>query len=147
MKEFSKELHEERSFEIGGEVFKWRYPHWEEMAKIFDEDVEIIKSATSVDESGRSAEQKSTVEALEMTIGRIILFIDPDNDGIERFRALAARKERAVPLFLFSALYRWLLEVTSSRPTTPPSDLEPGGGSIEATSPDESSSQEEAQTA
>ena len=33
MRRFSEELVEDREFEIGGELFKWRYPYWEEFAR------------------------------------------------------------------------------------------------------------------
>lgn len=146
MKEFSEALTDDRKFEIGGEVFAWHYPHWEEMAGIFDEDVELIRGLGRDGEDEEAKTQPNTKESIELTINRILVFLEDTDGAHDRFRGLAARKDRAVPYFLFSDLYRWLLEVTSARPTRPPSDSEPGGGSTEDTSPDESLSQEATQT-
>ena len=38
LRSFSKELPEDREFELGGELFEFVYPHWKEGAKLFDQD-------------------------------------------------------------------------------------------------------------
>ena len=41
-REFSKELVEDREFEIGGEVFRFRYPLAHETSKLWDENLEPV---------------------------------------------------------------------------------------------------------
>lgn len=136
MKRFSDMLVDDREFEVGGEIFKWRYPFWEEMAAIFDEDVDLLKNLDA-----DSGQMPSTKESIERTIERSLVFIDPEDGAHERFRALAQRKDPPVPLFLFGEIYRWLLEVTSNRPSRQPSASEPGAGNSEASSAGRSRSQ------
>jgi hypothetical protein len=138
VKSFSQDLAEDREFEIGGEVFRWRYPHWEETAAIYDEDLELLKEI----EGQTNGDGPTTKQAVAMTQKRIQIFIDPAQDAIKRFQALTKRKTDPVPLFQYGELYRWLLEVTSGRPTNQPSDSEPGAGTTEASSADASSSTE-----
>lgn len=123
MKRFA--VAEDREFEIGGEVFKWVYPFWEDIAKIFDVDDE---SQDTIDNSVRG-----TISDL---IERIAVFIDPDfNDGVNRWKALANRRKNPIPHSQYSELYRWLLEVTSDpHPTDPSSPSEDGQQNGEATS-------------
>jgi hypothetical protein len=125
-------LIEDREFEIGGEIFKWRYPYWEETAAIYDEDVATIGN-------GNGEVDISTKQAMELTIKRMEMFLDPEGESIKRWRALTKRKENPIPLHLYGDLYRWLLEVTSGRPTTALSTSEPGPGSTEVSSPGKSS--------
>ena len=127
LREFSKELAEDRDFEIGGEVFKFRYPYWEEGAAIFDEDL-------SPNGDGKFSWKADT----ELAIKRIPIFLDPDNDSHKRFKALAARKTNPVPRQQLVELYRWLVRITSGLPTNPPSDSESGGGASDASSQEES---------
>jgi hypothetical protein len=56
------------------------------------------------------------------------MFLNPKNDSHKRFKALAARKDDAVPRFQFAQLYRLLVQVTSNLPTTPPSSPLSDGG-------------------
>lgn len=121
-REFSKELAEDRQFEIGGELFEYRYPHWSETAELFDEEV---KPETN---GGTSAEDFSFKADTELAIKRIPLFLESKNDSHKRFKALVARKTDPVPRHQIVQLYRWLLQVTSGLPTTPPSDSDSGGG-------------------
>lgn len=123
MKRFA--VAEDREFEIAGEVFKWMYPYWEDIAKVFDADTaEIQKEA-----AGNGETKDPTVhQTIEDFIKRIELFIDPEfNDGITRWRQLSKRKKNPIPHSQYSELYRWLLEVTSSpTPTELPSPSEDG---------------------
>lgn len=128
-REFSKELAEDRDFEIGGELFKFRYPHWEETASIWDQDDPIPG------ENGDFSFKADT----ELAIKRIPIFLDPGNDSHKRFKAMVTRKNDPVPRHQFVQLYRWLFQVTSGLPTNPPSDSDSGGGDNDSLSPGESS--------
>ena len=59
---------------------------------------------------------------------RIPIFLDPVNDSHKRFKTLITRKTDPVPRHQIVQLYRWLLQVTSGLPTSPPSDSVSGGG-------------------
>ena len=131
-REFSKELAEDRQFEIGGELFEFRYPHWEETAGLFDEEV---KPLTEADQNGDFSFKADT----EVAINRIPIFLDTKNESHKRFKALVARKVDPVPRHQIVQLYRWLLQVTSGLPTNPPSGSESGGGNSDNSSPGESS--------
>lgn len=118
MKRFA--VADDREFEIGGEVFKWVYPYWEDIADVFDVD----EDETSIDNSVRG-----TIADL---IERIKIFIDPDfNDGVTRWTALSKRRKDPIPHSQYAELYRWLLEVTSdphpSEPSTPSEDGQQNG--------------------
>ena len=117
MREFSKELveKEDRRFEIGGELFRWRYPFWEEFADRRDKDAAIVAETSKPTENGEA--EITFKQIYEDFIGRIEPFLDPENDSLKRWRALAKRKVDPVPAYQFSELYMWLLEVTSARPT------------------------------
>jgi len=128
-REFSKELAEDREFEIGGELFRFRYPHWEETALLFDEEV------NPADTNGDFSFKADT----EVALKRIPIFLDPANDSHKRFKTLVARKSDPVPRHQFVQLYRWLLQVTSGLPTNPPSDSASGGGDSDTSSQDGSS--------
>jgi hypothetical protein len=116
MREFSKELvnEAERKFEIGGELFRWRYPYWEEFADRRDKDAEIVQQT---DEQKNGEAEVTFKDIYQDFITRIEAFIDPANDGLKSWRTLAKRKIDPVPAYQFSELYMWLLEVTSARPT------------------------------
>jgi len=137
VKSFTEELAEDRTFEIGNETFKWRYPHWQEMAAIYDEDQAALSN-------GGSLEEITTKQDIELAIKRIQIFLEPDS--AKRFSTLTKRKEEPVPMFQFRTLYRWLLEVTSGRPTTSPSASAESGGDTDTSSPDASPSTEETPT-
>ena len=142
-REFSKELAEDRQFEIGGELFEWIYPHWEVAAKIWDGD----DREEAEPESTNGQPAFSYLVDTKYAIDRIPLFLNPKNESHKRWKALVARKTDAVPRHQIILLYRWLLQVTSGVPTTPPTGSEPGGGSSEESSEEGFSSQEETQTA
>jgi len=112
LREFSKELVEDRQFEIGGELFEWRYPYWEDFADRRDQDAAIVQQA-----DGNGDAEMSFKDLYKDFIERIEPFIDPKNDSVKRWRALAKRKVDPVPAYQYTELYMWLLEVTSARPT------------------------------
>lgn len=130
-RQFSKELPEDRQFEIGGELFSFRYPHWTETAELFDEEL----TPESASQNGDFSFKIDT----ELAIKRIPIFLDTANDSHKRFRSLVARKTDPVPRHQIVQLYRWLLQVTSGLPTSPPSESESGGGDSDTSSQGESS--------
>lgn len=126
MKRFTVE--EDREFEIGGEVFKWVYPYWEDIATVFDKDAKEIADAK--DDTPFSV--RATIADF---IERIELFLDPENDSINRWRQLTKRKKNPVPHSQYAQLYTWLLEVTSApHPIEPSSPSEDGRQPAGATS-------------
>lgn len=124
-REFSKELEEDRQFEIGKEIFTFRYPHWEETASLYDQDLEEIK-----DSNGAFSFKEDTETAIE----RVKIFLEDVNEK-KRWDALVKRKTDPVPRHQIVQCYRWLVEVTSGRPTTAPSDSEQSDGGSEPSSP------------
>ncbi len=110
LREFSKELVDDRQFEIGGELFEWRYPYWEDFADRRDQDAAVVQNPESTSELSFKDLYKDFIERIEP-------FLDPKNDSLKRWRALAKRKVDPVPAYQFTELYMWLLEVTSARPT------------------------------
>ena len=118
LREFSKELVEDRQFEIGGELFEWRYPFWEDFADRRDQDAAVVQQAAKPKKEGESEDDEMTFKELYKDfIERIEPFLDPKNDSIKRWKALAKRKVDPVPAYQYTELYMWLLEVTSARPT------------------------------
>jgi hypothetical protein len=139
LRSFSEELMEQREFEIGGQVFRIRYPHWREGALLFDEITTPVENGGSKQEPAAF----SFVADAETAIKKIPMFIDPDyNDGHARFKEMVGRKKDPVPRFQLVELYKWLVAVTDGRPTEPPSPSAAGGGDTEALSADASSSPE-----
>jgi hypothetical protein len=113
MRRFSQELEDDREFEIGGEMFKWTYPHWETGAAIFDD--------TLTPEPSENGQPAFTFRAdTEFAINKVPEMLDPENASHKRWKALVSRKTNPVPRFQIVALYRWLVEVTSGLPTTRP---------------------------
>lgn len=142
MRRWSDELIEDREFELGGELFEWIYPHWEIGASLFDGEMD------ATDETDENGNPKFSWKAdTKLAIERIPLFLNPKNDAVKRFKALAARKTDAVPRYQFAQVYTWLVQVTGGLPTGPPSVSANGGGTTEADSPEESSSTEATPTA
>lgn len=129
---------EDREFEIAGEVFKWVYPYWEDIAAVFDRDAQELDQEAQETNGNASFTVRATIADF---IERIELFIDPDfNDGRTRWKQLAKRKKNPIPHSQYSELYRWLLEVTSATyPIEPSSPSEPGQQPIAATSTEGSS--------
>ena len=130
LRRFSEELVEDREFELGGELFVFRYPHWEEGAALFDED--LTPSENGGGDFSFMADTKLAIE-------RIPMFLDPANESHKRFKALVARKTDVVPRHQIVQCYRWLVEVTSGLPTSPPSESDSGGGSSDTPSEEGSS--------
>lgn len=118
MKKFSESLAQDRDFEFMGELFKWQYVHWSVLTEI-------------VDRSPNGKEPTAT-ENVEEIIAAIPQFIDAENDGPKRMSTLLV--SGPVPIGQVNALYEWLLEVTSGRPTEQPSPSEPGRGKTAASS-------------
>lgn len=114
-REFSKELAEDRDFEIGGQVFKFIYPHWKDGALLFDDEMEEVKAAADGSEQNGSF---SFVADTETAIKRVPMFLDPGNDAHKRWKELVARKTDPIPRHQIAQVYRWLVEVTSGFPTT-----------------------------
>jgi len=132
LKNFTPE--KDRDFEIGGEHFRWKNPHWEDTAAMYDEDQARVAA------SNGQGDTESLKDSIVRTLKRIELFIEDNPPGsIDRFRKLTKRKEQAVPIHAWGDLYQWLLEVSSERPTEPLSVSPAGDGSDEATSSEESS--------
>lgn len=115
MKKFSDALAEDREFEFAGELFKFQYVHWSVLTAI-------------VDGGRENGKEPTATENVQEIVDAIPSFIDPDNDGDKRMTALLSAKDKPVPIGQVNALYEWLLEVTSGRPTTQPSPSEPGPG-------------------
>lgn len=112
MKDFDAELLEQDlSFQIGGEVFKMRYVRPEVLASWEDEPVD----------------EKSD-DLLKRQDERIMAFLNGDDDSRKRYLALRAREDDAVPMVQVNELLRWMIEVQTSRPTTPPSPSAAGPG-------------------
>lgn len=135
-REFSKELEEDREFEIGGQVFRWVYPHWKDGAKLFDDEMTAVKEAADGTEANGAF---SFVADTETAIRRVPMFLDPYNDSVKRWKDLMARKESPVPRHQIAQCYRWLVEVTSGFPTTQPSLSSSGAGSNGVSSSEEGS--------
>jgi hypothetical protein len=129
MKRFT--IERDREFEVAGEVFKWVYPYWEDIADVFDRDEEEDATATN----GKVVEV-TVRSTLKDFIDRIELFIDPDfNNGVQRWRELTKRRKDPVPHSQYAAIYQYLLEVTSRPiPTEPSSPSGDGQLPIEPTS-------------
>ena len=115
LRDFDQELVDDREFRIGGELFEFIYPHWEVGAKIFDE--ELTPEPSENGEPAAFSWKQDTQQAID----KIPMFLNPKNDSHKRFKALAARKDDAVPRYQFVQLYRWLVQVTGGLPTSSPS--------------------------
>lgn len=128
MKRFT--IEKDREFEVAGEVFRWVYPYWEDIAEVFDRD------DTEEETTNGKVVEVTVRSTLSDFIDRIELFIDPDfNDGVERWRKLTKRKKDPIPHSQYAAIYQWLLEVTSRpTPTEPSLPSEDGQLPIAATS-------------
>lgn len=122
----------DRKFEVGGEVYEWVTPYWEDLAAIFDEDVaDTLRALADAEkdpaerlEDSEPAQQ--TRENIEKMQKRIMLFLDEKDH--ERFQALTRRKKDPVAMFMWQQVYTWLLEVATGRPTEQPSPSEAGAG-------------------
>lgn len=126
MKRFT--VAEDREFEIGGEVFKWVYPYWEDIAEVFDRDAQEISEAGDTTPFSVRATIADFIERIE-------LFLDPENDSIARWQKLTKRRTNPIPHSHYAELYSWLLEVTSNpHPTEPSSPSADGQRPVAVTS-------------
>lgn len=117
MKNFDAEILEpDLSFQVGGEIFQMRYVRPEILAAWEDE---------SIDEKSE--------DLLKRQDQRIKDFLGTKEQG-ERWDALRAREENAIPMVQVNELLRWMVEVQTSRPTTPPSPSVTGRGKTVRTS-------------
>jgi hypothetical protein len=135
---FSKELEEDREFEIGGEVFKFVYPHWKEGAELFDRERQAYLEKQKAD-SQNGAPAFSFVEDTKIAIETVPMFLDPAQDAHNRWAALVERKTDPVPRHQIEELAGWLVQVTSGFPTRQPQDSSSGDGSSEESSAEEGS--------
>ena len=120
---------EDREFEIGGEVFTWVYPYWEDIAAVFDKDTKEDAELSNNGEDPTFTVHSTITDFIQ----RIQLFLDPTDR--ERWVALSKRKKNPIPHSQYAELYRWLLEVSSSpTPTEQSSPSEDGRQPIAATS-------------
>ena len=120
---------EDRKFEVGGEVYEWVTPYWEDLAALYDEDVELTQRALRAAISESEEEQErgpTTKENIERTQQRIKLFLAKDDHA--RWDKLCKRKDDPVPLHMWGQVFSWLMETATGRPTEPPSDSASGGG-------------------
>jgi hypothetical protein len=125
-RDFDAELVEDREFRIGGQVFKWVYPHWKDGALLFDQEMtEVAQAAEGAESNGAF----SFVADTETAIERVPMFLDPAQESRKRWTQLVNRKTDPVPRHQIAQLYRWLVDVTSGFPTTPPSGSSSGDGS------------------
>ena len=127
MRKFSDELEAERDFEIGGELMRWRYPHWETGAAIFDNTLVPANN-------GKGEQPEFTFKSdTEFAINAIPMMLEPES--AKKFKLLVARKDNPVPRHQIAALYRWLVEVTAGLPTTRPEDSGPEAQESATSSP------------
>lgn len=114
MKKFSDSLEAEHEFEFAGELFKWQFVHWDVLTGI-------------VDGGSENGSDPTATESVKQITESIPNFIDTE-DGKQRMQTLLAGKVKPIPIGQVNALYEWLLEVTSGRPTETPSPSESGRG-------------------
>lgn len=111
MRDFDSELLEDDlSFQIGGEVFKMRYVRPEVLASWEDEGI-----------------NDNSEDLLKKQDERIGAFLASDEDR-KRWITLREREDNAVPMVQVNEVLRWMVEVQTSRPTTPPSPSASGPG-------------------
>jgi hypothetical protein len=106
----------DREFEIGGEVFEWIVPYWEDISAVFDRDATLDET-----NGGLPTTVRGSIEDL---IERVKLFLKLEDQ--ERWVKLAHRRENPIPHWQYAELYRWLLETASSTPTEQSSPSEDG---------------------
>lgn len=133
IKSFSEDIPDERTFELAGKTYTWKIPFWEDMATIFDESLAELKEARSENDKT----ELTTKGAIEDLIQRIKTMLEPES--AERFHEAAYGRDNPIAIRQFNEVYRWLLEVTSGRPTIPSSDLAGGDGEPAASSQGSSS--------
>jgi hypothetical protein len=137
---FSKEQPEDREFEIGGEIFRWEYPHWKDAAEFLQDELEQIREVQKEAEgNGDIAPLFSWVAQAEKAVTGVPLFLDKSfNDAHNRWKKLMARKTNPVPRHQIEECYSWLVEITGGFPTQRPES------SVTGESPKSTSSEEDA---
>lgn len=121
MKKFSDALTQDREFEFCGELFKFQYVHWSVLTSI-------------VDAGNENGKEPTATQNVQEIVDAIPNFIDPENDGDKKMLILLTSKDKPVPIGQVNALYEWLLEVTSGRPTEAPLPSATGPGKTAASS-------------
>ena len=117
MKNFDDLLSQDRTFQVGGETFKWR-----------DVRPEVLTSFTG-DTNGDAADDNAVWRLLD---GQILLFIEPSE--ADRWTAIRARDDNPVTIVQLNSILTWLLEQQTGRPTETPSPSAAGRGPTAATS-------------
>lgn len=125
------ELSHDMSFTLGGETFVIHDVAPSIIEKWDDEDDERVAAeleALESDEPAAKANGKKPETLLERLDRRIITFLTPDD--VTKYKALRARKteENPVPAWKVVSFYNGLLETQTGRPTTLPSNSQPGAG-------------------
>ena len=85
-----------------------------------------------VDNAGGNGKTPTTTEQVQELIDLIPEFVDEENDGPARMKKLLSG-DKPVAIGQVNALYEWLLEVSSGRPTEQPSPSQTGRGRTGAT--------------
>ena len=117
-REFSKELAEDRQFEIGGELFEWPLSPLGGGGGVWDEEVIADEvdggraDGAGVLLPGRHRVRDQAHPALPRTPERLS----------QALQDAGSSQDRSRPRHQIVQLYRWLLQVTSGLPTKPPSD-------------------------
>lgn len=137
IKEWSQELKKDADFEFGGQIFRIRYPHWEDMADILNYSLKPLQNGDGEEEGVFEFDYKVDTQ---YAIDRIPLFIDPEHPtkgAHARFKKVVSDKAAPVPRHQIVQLYRWLVQETGALPTVPPLDSESGGGDSDTSSEEE----------
>lgn len=111
---FDEQFQDDMQFIVGGETFTMQWVRPEVLAQWEDE------------EAAETEEPVSAQAAVERMDQRVMSFLIPaDRD---RWKALRAREENAVPFSQLRTVVRWMVERQSERPTTAPSPSAGGRG-------------------
>jgi hypothetical protein len=130
MRNFDDLYPEDRSFQLGGEMFHWRPVQWRIYGDWVDAAVEEDRAATASAEDGVPLQ---LVLTFEKVIDRILLFLDPDEKDL--FLATVNDADKNVTIMQLNELSTWLLEVQTDRsPTTASTPSANGPGTPEAIS-------------
>jgi hypothetical protein len=137
LRSFTKELEEDREFEIGGETFQFRILHWTDAAALLDG-----ADDTQPEGNGQISFRADT----EFAIQDMPKYLDPADDSAKRWKALVARKTNPVPRHQIVQAYVFARTQSLGLPTTPRQDSSGGGGNNDPGSSAASSSPEETST-
>ena len=117
MKNFDEILEQDLEFQVGGEQFKMRYVRPEVLASWEDEPMD-----------------EKSIDLLKKQDERIMLFLNGDDGSRDRYLALRAREDNALPMVAVNELLTWMIEVQTARPTNTPSPSVVGPGKTVRTS-------------